>query len=68
VFAKNAALADAAAIRAANVVVGPPGEDVRVGVKSALSVQGVYGVYAQRDGYISTGGWIPPIVRLGEDP
>lgn len=64
VFAGNAGLADAAATAAANKVLGVPGEDVKAGVDTALSIHGVHGALAIRDERVAMGGILPQIVSV----
>jgi ApbE superfamily uncharacterized protein (UPF0280 family) len=65
VFADNAGLADAVATAAANNVVGEPGLDVKTGVDTALSIEGVHGVLVIRDEQVSIGGRLPQMISIG---
>jgi ApbE superfamily uncharacterized protein (UPF0280 family) len=64
VFAENAGLADAVATAAANNVEGEPGLDVKAGVDTAISFEGVHGVLVIRDERVSIGGSLPQIVSV----
>jgi ApbE superfamily uncharacterized protein (UPF0280 family) len=64
VFAENAGIADAVATAAANNVIGEPGYDVKAGVETALSIEGVHGVLVIRDEQVSIGGRLPQIISI----
>ena len=65
VFCNNATLADSAATAICNIV---KGEDVQAGiqkgVKKALSIEGVEGVFILYKGQVGTAGKIPQIIKI----
>ena len=63
VIAKDAALADAAATRAANLV--RTVEDVEMALNTMVAVAGVSGLLIVKDGHVGLAGWVPPLVRMG---
>jgi len=65
IFAGDAALADAAATAACNIVFGSDIEvAVKRGVERALSISGVEGVFVLYRGVTGTGGSLPEIIRV----
>ena len=64
VVAKSAALADAAATRAANLVRNV--EDVEKALDTMMAVEGVSGLLIVKDGHVGLAGRVPPLVRMGE--
>jgi uncharacterized protein len=64
VVAKDAALADAAATRAANLV--RTVEDVEKALNTMVAIEGVSGLLIVKDGHVGLAGTIPPLVRTGE--
>jgi hypothetical protein len=65
IFAGDAALADAAATAACNIVFGSDIEAaVKRGVERALSISGVEGVFVLYRGVTGTGGCLPEIIRV----
>ena len=63
VVAKDAALADAAATRAANLV--RTVEDVEKALDTMVAVEGVSGLLIVKDGHVGLAGRVPPLVRMG---
>ena len=62
VVAKDAALADAAATRAANLV--RTVEDVEKALETMVAVAGVSGLLIVKDGHVGLAGRVPPLVRM----
>ena len=63
VVAKDAALADAAATRAANLV--KTVADVEAALEQTVSTEGVSGALIVKDGHVGLAGKLPPLVRRG---
>ncbi|MBU2053712.1 MAG: UPF0280 family protein [Proteobacteria bacterium] len=63
VVAKDAALADAAATRAANLV--KTVADVEPALEQTISTEGVSGALIVKDGHVGLAGKLPPLVRRG---
>jgi ApbE superfamily uncharacterized protein (UPF0280 family) len=65
VFCRNAALADAAATSVGNAVKGEDANiGIQCGIKRALSIEGVEGVFIIYKGQVGTAGKIPQILRI----
>jgi ApbE superfamily uncharacterized protein (UPF0280 family) len=64
VVAKDAALADAVATRAANLV--RTVEDVEKALDTMMPVAGVSGLLIVKDGHVGLAGRVPPLVRMGQ--
>jgi ApbE superfamily uncharacterized protein (UPF0280 family) len=64
VVAKDAALADAVATRAANLV--RTVEDVEKALDTMVAVAGVIGLLIVKDGHVGLAGRVPPLVRMGQ--
>ncbi|MFX1427686.1 MAG: UPF0280 family protein [Promethearchaeota archaeon] len=68
VFAKSAALADAAATRVANVV---KGKDIESSIKKGLDVsddlEGVFGVFISREDKVGQAGRLPKLIKIEGD-
>jgi uncharacterized protein len=65
VFCKNATIADAAATAVGNEVKGENAEDgIQAGIKRALSIEGVEGVFILYKGQVGTAGKIPQIFKI----
>lgn len=64
VFCKNAGLADAVATAVGNVVKGEANNGIEVGIKRALSIEGVEGVMILYKGQVGTAGKIPEIIKI----
>jgi ApbE superfamily uncharacterized protein (UPF0280 family) len=65
VFCKNATIADAAATAVGNVVKGENVEDgIQAGIKRALYIEGVEGVFILYKGQVGTAGKIPQIFKI----
>ena len=62
VVAKDAALADAAATRTANLV--RTVEDVEKALNTMVAVAGVSGLLIVKDGHVGLAGRVPPLVRM----
>ncbi|MCX5832558.1 MAG: UPF0280 family protein [Deltaproteobacteria bacterium] len=63
VVAKDAALADAVATRAANLV--RTVEDVEKALDTMVAIAGVSGLLIVKDGHVGLAGRVPPLVRMG---
>jgi uncharacterized protein len=63
VVAKDAALADAAATLAGNLV--KTVADVETAVNQIVSIEGVSGVLIVKDGHVGLAGKLPPLVKMG---
>jgi len=63
VVAKDAALADAAATRTANLV--KTVSDVEAALAEAISIEGVDGALIVKDGHVGLAGKLPPLVKTG---
>lgn len=67
IFAVNAGLADAVATAIGNIIKGDdPKQAAKIGVEKALSIDGVKGAMVIYRNYVSLGGNIPQIIRIGE--
>jgi ApbE superfamily uncharacterized protein (UPF0280 family) len=64
VVAKDAALADAAATRAANLV--RTVADVEKALETMAAIAGVSGLLIVKDGHVGLAGKVPPLVRMDE--
>jgi ApbE superfamily uncharacterized protein (UPF0280 family) len=65
VFAKDAALADAAATAVGNVVKGEDAEAaIQAGIKRGLSIEGIEGVLVIYKGKVGTAGKIPQMIKV----
>jgi ApbE superfamily uncharacterized protein (UPF0280 family) len=65
VFAKNAALADAAATAVGNVVKGEDVEAaIQAGIKRGLAIEGIEGVMVIYKGQVGTAGKIPQMIKV----
>jgi ApbE superfamily uncharacterized protein (UPF0280 family) len=62
VVSKDAALADAAATRAANLV--KTAEDVDAALKQIVAIEGVEGLLIVKDARVGLAGQLPPLVKI----
>jgi len=64
IVAKDAAVADAAATQAANLV--KTRVDVETALNRIMEIGGINGVLIVKDGHIGLAGRLPPLVRVGD--
>ena len=64
VFSKNAVLSDAAATAVGNVVKGDVDVGINAGIKKALSIEGVEGVFILYKGKAGMAGKVPKIIKV----
>jgi ApbE superfamily uncharacterized protein (UPF0280 family) len=68
IFADNAGLADAAATAVANLITGDDVEaTIKKGVKAALSIEGVQGVFILHREIVGKGGQVPDMIKVSSN-
>ena len=68
VFAPNAGLADAAATKICNAVIGRTSQEaVNIGLEAFAKIPELYGVFIVKDKLIGKTGKIPPLIRVNND-
>ncbi len=68
IFAKNAALADAAATKIGNLVKGDDVEkSINLGLDAVDDIEGVYGAFISRENKVGRAGKLPKIIKIEGD-